>query len=377
MAKMKHSDKTIYTFNNNGYVGNSVIKSVFDLSEEDIYRAVWTEVEELHRRLLLKNINYKDLKGALIPNQDKDKCEICFVIDTEKVPSSFYGLYVFERLIPLLDKESTYSILHGNYLLFDDNERTEMVLKYALLENLCKFNDSKFYYCEQYYLIYINRLSKKQRDSIVNGLKDYEWFTGYIDTTYSSYFKTFISNTLPQLVIKCKGIVIGPHPEDCKDEENVNMIGYPFTDSGFEYVSINCMSYAPFLSYKIEDNLANEEDVGFSFNALFPKFDSYEKISLQIADPKWEKYLVDKENGKGVILEKIGYDNDDKERFISVVYRKICSNYLYNIRIDEQHDALLFNVCVEMKTINGNIRKTTIGLKYLPESGEMHVVTIT
>ncbi len=378
MQQEKGEDRTIYTFNNSGYIGNSVIKDYLHISDDAMYQMIWKEVNVLHRRLKMKNIAYQELKGALVPNQDKDKYETCFVIDTEQVPSSSYGFYIFEHLIPLLDKKSTYSILHGDYIpIVDDGSKNmQMMLKKVLEENLCRYNNSFYQHCGQYYLIYINRLSKNQRDMIVEALKGYDWFTGYVDTTYSSLFKLLISDILPQLVIKYKGQVIGPHMEDCDDDKNVNMTGYPFEENGFQYVSINESSYAPFLSYKIEGGYAEQEDVGFSLNALFPKFDSLAKISLQVQDEKWEKYLMDKEKGKGVIMETLGFGDGDKERFIKIVYNKICQNYLYNLRQNE-YGALLCNVCVEMKTVNENIRKTMVALKYIPDSGEVQVVTIT
>mgnify|MGYP006976103124 FL=1 len=110
----------------------------------------------------------------------------------------------------------------------DGSKNMQMMLKKVPEENLCRYNNSFYQHCGQYYLIYINRLSKNQRDMIVEALKGYDWFTGYVDTTYSSLFKLLISDILPQLVIKYKGQVIGPHMEDCDDDKNVNMTGYPF-----------------------------------------------------------------------------------------------------------------------------------------------------
>lgn len=210
----------------------------------------------------------------------------------------------------------------------------------------------------------------------MRGLYPYSWFTGFIDVTYSSYFKSYISNILVQVGIKNKNTVIMSHPEDCLDEENMNVRGFPFEESGFKIISINDNSYGAFLSYKIESEVPDKEDSGFSFNALFPKFDSFEKIELHISDDKWNKYLTNKENGKGHIIEVFGYDFCDKERFRKEVYKRICANYIYNLKKNE-HGDLMFNVCVELPTVNGHIRKTTVALKYFPDTGIIEVVTIT
>ena len=55
---------------------------------------------------------------------------------------------------------------------------------------------------------------------------------------------------------------------------------------------------------------------------------------------------------------------------------KIQRSYIYNLRQNEYGD-LLFNVCVELPTIHERIRKTTIALRYHPDTGKMDVVTIT
>lgn len=369
--------KCIYTFDNSGYIGYSLIKKISNMSDEDIYDTISEDFDLLLRRLEMKEISYDDLKGALIPNQNKDMYETCLVIDRTKVSSSGYGRYVFGEIIPLMDGKSTYSILHGDYIdILNGRKGIQKLLKDALEENLYRCNESVYQSSEQYYLIYINRLTKSQRDRIVAGLEKFPWFTGYIDATYNSIFKSYIAGVLTNLGIKCKKKIIAPHPLDYKDEDNVNMLGYPFERFGFQYVSINDRSFYPFLCYKIERIFSDKEDVGFAFNALFPRFDSMDKIHLEIRDEKWDKYLTNKEKGKGEILERLGFKNVDKQRFADLIYRKICSNYLYNLRKNEYGDYL-FNVCVELETIHGNIRKTTIALKYLPDLGVIQVNTIT
>ena len=53
--------------------------------------------------------------------------------------------------------------------------------------------------------------------------------------------------------------------------------------TAFSFPSINDDSYGAFLSYKIESELPDWDDVGFfSLNALFPKFDTFEKINLHL-----------------------------------------------------------------------------------------------
>lgn len=377
MEEKEEDCKCIYTFDNRDFVSYSVMKDCFNMSDEDVFYTISEELELLKRRLEMKRISYTDLKGALIPNQDKDMYETCFVFDRIQVPNGGCGRYIFEHIIPLMDGKSVYSILHGDYVdVTNGRNGIQKQLKNALEENLHWYNESVYQSSEQYYLVYFNRLTKGQRDKIAEGLKAFPWFTGYIDTTYNSFFKTYIAGVLANIGIKCKKKIIASHPFDYKDEENVNMLGYPFEQFGYEYISINDMSFNSFLCYKIEKSFSDRKDVSFSFNALFPRFDSMDKIHLEVKDEKWDKYLTNKEKGKGELLERLGFKEMDKERFTDLIYRKICSNYLYNLRKNEYGDYL-FNICAELETIHGSLRKTTIALKYLPDLGIIQVNTIT
>ena len=95
MEKRKNTCKCIYTFNNRGYVAYSVMKKIFNMSDEDVYNTISEEFELLLKRLEMKKISYEDLKGALVPNQDKDMYETCLIIDRTQVQSSGYGMCVF------------------------------------------------------------------------------------------------------------------------------------------------------------------------------------------------------------------------------------------------------------------------------------------
>ena len=373
----KKNRETIFTFNTSDIVVYPVMKSYFKLSDQEVYNSIWSDFEILKKRLSDKEVCYANLKGALIPNQDKDKYEMCFIIDSEQIEKADYGGYVFKKLLPRLDKKSTYSILCGDYIDVSSNGREyQDRLRAALKEVMSCCNASEYRYSGQYFLIYFNRLTETQRAKIIEGLIRFPWFTGYADVTYSSLFKTYISYILCHLCIKCQGQIIASHPSDFLDAENHNLHGYPYTENGFNFVSINEESYGSFLSYKIETEVPDKEDISFSFNALFPRFDSYEKVQLNVIDDKWNKYLTDKEKGKGRILETLGYTQLDREKFTRQIFKNICSNYLYNLTQNEYGD-LLFNVCVELPTVNGNIRRTTVALKYLPDTGEMQINTIT
>ena len=171
------------------------MKSCFALNENDVYKTIQDGFVMLQKQLALKGISYDSLKGALIPNQDKDKYEACFVIDSTQIASSDYGYHVFEKLIPLLDKESTYSILCGDYIdfLYKYRSDSQHILHSEMNNVLARCHKSNYKHSGQFYLIYINRLTGSQRLKIVEGLYPYSWFTGFADVTHSSCFKSYIS----------------------------------------------------------------------------------------------------------------------------------------------------------------------------------------
>ena len=367
----------IYIFNAKDNVMYPVMRACFGLSDQNIYDLILEEFQVMKERLSKKGVAYEKLKGALIPNQEKKKFETCMVIDTTKIESDSYGYFIFDKMIPLLDRDSTYSILCGDYSdLLSSGADSQLQLHTILREVLVPCNDTVYQHSTQYFLVYFNRLTGQQRWKIVEELMKYEWFAGFACLDNESLFKSYISNILVHSYVKAGNVIIGAHPPDYSDEENVNMIGYPFEKNGFSFVSINSDSFLPFLSYKIETMFLDGEDVSYSFNALFPKFHSIDKLQLKLEDKKWEKYLCDTEKGKGVLMQKLGYAVEDKDKFTKMVYDKICSNYIYNLELNEYGD-LKFNVCIDIPTVNGNLRKTMIALKYFPDTGEISIITVT
>lgn len=367
----------IYIFNAKDNVLYPVIKNCFNLTDEGVFKSINDEFDLLKKRLEVKGIVYEQLKGALIPNQDKDKYETCLIIDSSQIEDCDYGTVVFEAMLPLLDCKSTYSVLCGDYIdIINKENDSQRILHSALNDVIYRCKPSRFQHSSQYFLVYFNRLTGSQRLRIVEGLYNYPWFTGFADLTRMSEFKFYISNILVHSYVKTKNTIIASHPSDYADEENINMRGFPFKENGFDFVSINEDSFNLFLSYKIESIFPDEEDVGFSFNAMFPKFDSLSKLKLTIDDKKWNQYLTDmSKDKKGKLLSNMGYGIEDKERFIRDIYKKIRAGYIFNMK--KSHDALLFNVCVDMPTVNNNFRRTTIALKYQPDEGEISVITVT
>ncbi len=380
MCDIRQDDNTVFIFNARDYKRFFVMKEYFNLSDDCIYNTINEEFSALKHTLQSKGIAYAGLKGALLPCQEANKMEICFVFDTEQIESNSYGNFVFSKLLPLLDKHIVCSIMCGDYvdILANHNPNSQRILKQDMNEVVKRCNKSAYVHSSQYYLVYLSRLTKNQFLNIVEKLLPFPWFTGFADVTHISLFKTNLSAILTNTFIKCKDTVILPHPADCSDDENVNTYGYAFEQNAFKVVSVNNDIFNTFLSYKIESLIPDENDVRFSFNALFPEFTGIDKLNLEIADNKWSGYLTS-DSGKGRLLELLGYTESDKEKFKREIYKNICSGYIYKLerKTIDGKNIWKFCVCIDMLTVNGSRRKTTVVLNYFPHKGEMHVITVT
>ncbi|MDO4863656.1 MAG: hypothetical protein Q4A05_05760, partial [Ruminococcus sp.] len=125
----------IFTINTATNVMFPVIKSAFELSDEEVYKMINNEHSILLDKLKMKDINYTKLKRALIPNQDKDYKEVCLVFDTTQIQDGFYENEVFDKLFPFIDKKSTYSILIGDYIdILREVEDSQEILFQSLAE---------------------------------------------------------------------------------------------------------------------------------------------------------------------------------------------------------------------------------------------------
>lgn len=95
--------------------------------------------------------------------------------DSILIESSIYGYEIFSKLIPLLDRKSTYSILAGDYIdIMSGITDTQLLLKNELNEKTNKYSTSVYQHSSQYYLVYINSITNGQLSMIITGLQKYK-----------------------------------------------------------------------------------------------------------------------------------------------------------------------------------------------------------
>ena len=363
----------IYTLNTRDNVMFSAMQGYFLLDNRDIYREINFQFGLLVDKLKKKKIDYTSLKRALIPNQDKDKREIAFVFDSTQILSGMYGHYIFGKLIPLLPKESTFSILTGDYIDSMDRADSQNILKEKLVRNIVRCHDSIYRHSSQYFIVYLNSISETQLGVIINGLGKESSFYGYADLGRMTPFKTYLAYILGDNYIVNKKNVLMAHEAETPDEENINLMGYPFKDYGFQELSFDPYLFMLFLSYKIETMFPDLEDIRYSLNVLCIDYSALEEYTFVIGDEKAE-YLKTEKRG---ILEKLGLLDCSTDALEKYVFQAISENYIYNLAYLEEYDTIKFNICAELPTLSGNVRKTTLALKYLPSQRKICLITLT
>jgi hypothetical protein len=322
----------------------------------------------MNTTLIAKGISYDGLKSALIPVH-KDHYEIAFIFDSSRIDDSWYGYTVFSAIIPVLNKESTYSILVGDIIA---DSLDQAMIKQMLLKNLEKCHETEYMHSTQYFVVYINNLSKNQIDAILNTLANEEYFIGHIDMTFGSIFKTILAHCLVVHAIKHRNIILQPHEVDRNDDENINISSYPYEDSGFIIKSINEDYFGLFLSYKIESLYTDDEDLSFSLNAIFPSYQSVLELPLLIPEAKLTYLMADKRD----IFSSLGlidYTTDDLRQ---VIVDRMNQSYLYNLVYLAEYNVPKFNVSLELNTLSGGKRKVIVSLKYITESNQLQLVTM-
>ncbi len=366
---------TVYSLNSYDFI--HLVKDYFGLNDEKVYEMIFSQLAYCNNLLNSKGINYQDLKKALIPTKSSNDREIAFWFDSNKISSGMYGYEVFSRLIPLLDKKSTFSGLMGDYIDILKKDKSQSFLKQMLIQNINECNKSDWLGSSQYYVIYVSNITKNRLVDIVNELKKYEYFYGYTDLYSGSVLKDYLSAILVNGFIKSKNRIIMPNPDE--EISNLNIYGYPFEENDYSVYSINADCFNMFLSYKIETKYVDKNDLSFSLNAIYPKFENVNSLAVEIPIDKWNYISRDAmagKKGKGGIISSLDEELRNRSSFTQCVNQNLYRNYFYNLRRNK-YGILLFNTCIPLKMVDGSYRKTLIALKFFPKQNRLVLETIT
>lgn len=165
------------------------------------------------------------------------------------------------------------------------------------------------------------------------------------------------------------------HEDDRSNEENVNMVGYPFEDYGYQVRSLQSSYYDIFLSYKVERAVSPgfEVDTEMSLNAVSRQVISLEDCTVQLEDAKHE-YLKREKAGK---LKKAGIEGLDRDELTALIKEKIAASYIYNLAFIEKHNVVKFNLMLEVPRVGGDYpTRLVAALEYKPHEKILRVITL-
>lgn len=360
--------ETIFTLNARD---NIIFDTAFNKSDT---REIYTEINNVFgmfiSSLAKRKINYQDLKNCLIPR--KDKKEIAFIFDTQKITTN-YAILAISKILPILDKNSIHSFLIGDYV---GKSESRHKLHSLFKKSINQLNSSNYQYHNQYFIVYINNLSQNILDKLIAELKNYDYFTGYIDVTFSSEIKTYFSGILNSHFIKYKStLIIGDSDDTNIIDELDNNVFCDYKELGFIYEIVHLMYYYVFLSYKIEREVLPifKGDAKFTLNSLSDQIVNIEDCEIKIEEAKFN--YIKQEKTKN--LERAGIINLSIEELKTLIKTKINSNYFYNLTFLAKWSTLKFNILIEVpRTDSLKLMKLLIALEYKPNEKELRLITM-
>ncbi|MCX5637733.1 MAG: hypothetical protein NTX52_08600, partial [Planctomycetota bacterium] len=333
---------TIFTLDARENSMLEVMADYFELSHSQVFHEIGGMFQMLKNQLSAKDVKYEDLKSCLVPNPKRN--EVVLVFDTQKISSYWYGYPIFEKLIPLFNKGSSHSVLCGDYI---DKIHNPDRLYEEFSRSITLVRNCDYVHGSQFYLVYLNNVSNKMLAGFNDGLVDFEPYVGFMDLTYSSFIKTYVSMILCNVFVKSKNTIIMGHEDDRDESENVNICGYPFEENGYRYVSVSDSLFSVFLSYKIEREVFDgfKNDTVFSINAVSRNVLAIDDFDVLIEENK----LIYLRKNKGEKLKKAGLINLDSGELEYLIRERISSNYIYNMVHLTEYNTTKFNLLVEVQ----------------------------
>ena len=351
---------TIYTLDARNNVLLEVVSNMFNLSNESMEYEINLLFHDFLDVLCSKGIRYKDLRTCLVPSLKKK--EIILVFDSSQILSSWYGNAVFEKVLPLLNKKTSHSVLVGDYVassLSQDRLRSE------LLSSLKQKNQTEFAHSTQYYFVYINNVSNEMLSKLDTHLSEFAPYSGFIDVTFNCFMKLIASTSLINLFIQNKGKIICGHEDDRDNAENINIYDYAFEKNGFQVLSIQESLYNLFLSYKVERPVYKEFefDSFMSLNSISHKISSINTYDVLIDVNKYQ-YLRKCKQGR---MKRLGFISLEPTELESLIRSKLMNNYIFEMTNLKEHSTKKFNIMIEIVDDSNMPVKFLVSLEYIPQ----------
>jgi hypothetical protein len=320
----------------------------------------------LKAELATHGISYDALGPALVPSTTRHEMALLFNI--ELIDSPIPGYAIAKQLIPLLERKTTLSVMAGDIGLYPDATR-EVASASGLVGSGVSDWGRDYIYC-----MYLNNLSDAQQKNLHTSFCTNLGYLGYVPTTYHSPFRTIAGAMLPTVFVKHKRKVLVDHGEDDPWISDINEIGFPFKESGYEVVSVNSQLFSPLLCYKIQSEVfpQYQEDVLVSLNAISNEPMTLDQFEVLLPEAKYG-YLRSK---KGEILKIAGLDRHSSEELAAVIRAELDNDYIYRLQ-NNIDGTVQFSIVLELPRKGAHPIRVAVGLKYFPNLKTLSLVTLT
>lgn len=358
----------IFTLNARDSVMLDVVSQYFELSDAQMQREIRSAHDHVVEVLARKGVAYAALRGGLVPQTARR--EMGFVFDSARIDNGWYGRNVAERMVPLFDRRVTCSILVGDLILANQDVAFSLLQRGLVLHKPCEVVTTSQLYC-----VYVNNLSDAMVALIHQGLLPYEPYVGYIDATYSSKVKNWLSMTLVHAYLKHKDVFICGHEDDRDDDEDVNMHAWPLEELDYGVRSLQSMYFDLLLAYKIERAVypGFESDIRFALAAISDDPRDLSNMTVEIEEAK-ARYLRNEKKGS---LSAAGLDALTTDELSQLIRSKLMENYIYHLRFGEEHGRSLFNLVLEFPNPRHATPSRLMGsFDYSPERSALRLVTL-
>ena len=347
----------------------------FDLTANKLQKEIIATHKILTQVLIKTGVKYNEFRCVLTPSNCKDRFEQLFVFRLTPNGNEVYS-DIEKNIVELLDKNSKHNILMGDLITFDSNLYSVISLMYHTLGIPI---DSKW--AANYFLIYINNISKASIEKIDKFFKSKYYYLGTCDMSFDSKFKSYISHvSVATRYVKIGNKIFNADPDiEFTEYSNVNNGCLNWKTAGYKVVGINQYLFDVFLRYKIDTTIGTvSSDDDRMINTLFITSDETCQLPINKVKIDKAKYLY-LENNKQ-IFNRIGVK---KENFISEINKKILNQSWYNIefkngyneKIKKAYNVVTFNIFLEFEK-NHHYKKCLLSLIYDLNSKQVSLGTM-
>jgi len=322
----------------------------------DIFYEIQNNFMELENKLNGYNINYNDLKSALIPPDRKKHFDFLFLYDYSKCNTVFLGKLVFEKLFHILEnknfKKTNTSIFSGD-LLFDRRGYKEII------DYINKYSGQEIkYYKSNYFVILMSHLTENQSKYINDLFKDDEYYICCVNITSKNDLMK-VNLLLSPVGLKNNDRFIMSIPE----EGGENLYS-KFLSKEWKLVFVIDYLFDSFLMYNYQTNVyyENENFINYILNPNSAK--SFKSYSLVVDENKYN-YLISKKSHVLKIL--CDAQANDVDNFKNIVWRSL-SNNIFNITLSP--DIIKFNTLIDV-----NNHRLFFSFEYKSEKKEIRLIT--